>query len=410
MTAQPACLTYYDFFAGIGMSALGLGPSWRCLWANDFDHRKTQIFEDNFGAGIIHLEDIARVQTGALPGHADMAWASFPCQDLSLAGWRRGMTAQRSGTFWDFWRLMNELQQEQRAPRLLVIENVLGLLYGDNLTGLCEALALLNYRFGAVVIDSRHFIPQSRPRVFMVAIDPTVDPGGLTLPNVPAEPSPWFPWRLRVSFDALPPALQDRWLWWYLPQPAPRSVHLADMVTEPDEHDPAWFDDRQVERLMAMMTPKNRQKIFGALESDPTFRVFTVYKRIRNGVQRAEVRDDGLSGCLRVPGGGSSRQIMLFAEEGRIRARLMNRRELARLMGLPDHFKIPTHYNNTYRAMGDGVAAPAVDWLARHVLTPLGSRSWRSGARQALDPALGHTHLEHLHVRPDACKQNPPAA
>ena len=48
----------------------------------------------------------------------------------------------------------------------------------------------------------------------------------------------------------------------------------------------------------------------------------------------------------------------------------MNRRELARLMGTHT-FRLPRHYNNAYRAMGDAVAVPAVRWLSDRLLTPL---------------------------------------
>jgi DNA (cytosine-5)-methyltransferase 1 len=42
---------------------------------------------------------------------ADMAWASFPCQDLSLAGGGAGLKGERSGTFWPFWNLMKGLMK-----------------------------------------------------------------------------------------------------------------------------------------------------------------------------------------------------------------------------------------------------------------------------------------------------------
>ena len=161
---------FLEFFAGAGLVRSGLEPDWRCAWANDVDERKARIYRLNFGSEGFALGDVARVEAEELP-NADLAWASFPCQDLSLAGWRRGMSSARSGTFWAFWRLMARLADEGRKPPVIALENVVGLLYGDGFPGLCEALAALDMRVGAMVVDAKWFLPQSRPRVFVVACD-----------------------------------------------------------------------------------------------------------------------------------------------------------------------------------------------------------------------------------------------
>lgn len=104
-------------------------------------------------------------------------------------------------------------------------------------------------------------------------------------------------------------------------------------------------------------------------------RVGAVYKRTRsNGadgrkVQRAEVRFDDVAGCLRTPSGGSSRQTIMVVEGQR--TRLLSPREAARLMGLPDHYALPSNYNEAYHLAGDGVAVPVVRFLAEHLLEPL---------------------------------------
>ncbi|MCR4424591.1 MAG: DNA (cytosine-5-)-methyltransferase [Firmicutes bacterium] len=175
-------LTFYDFFAGSGLVTLALSEDWSCAWANDIDPKKAEVHNANFGSNHLHLGDIAHISAASLPQGADMAWASFPCQDLSLAGWRKGMTARRSGTFWEFWRVMNELWQVDDRPPLIVLENVPGLLYDDSFPGLREALASLGLQFGALVVDGVHFVPQSRPRVFIVAVDSRLDCSAYTQP------------------------------------------------------------------------------------------------------------------------------------------------------------------------------------------------------------------------------------
>ena len=118
-----------------------------------------------------------------------------------------------------------------------------------------------------------------------------------------------------------------------------------------------------------MMTSLNLEKTYHAVERGPA--VGFLYKRMRGGIQRAEVRFDGIAGCLRTPRGGSSRQIVLFANDGQIRSRLISPREAARLMGVPDLFWLPEKNNDAYRAIGDGVAVPVVRWLSEQLLIPL---------------------------------------
>jgi hypothetical protein len=105
--------TFYEFFAGGGMARAGLGEGWHCVFANDFDEMKAATYRENWGADHLICGDVASLKTSDLPGIADLSWASFPCQDLSLAGDYRGLgradsaVMTRSGTFWPFWKLMS---------------------------------------------------------------------------------------------------------------------------------------------------------------------------------------------------------------------------------------------------------------------------------------------------------------
>jgi DNA (cytosine-5)-methyltransferase 1 len=123
-----------------------------------------------------------------------------------------------------------------------------------------------------------------------------------------------------------------------------------------------------------MMSPINLQKVQQAsMKSERS--VGFLYKRTRNGQQRAEVRFDGIAGCLRTPTGGSSRQTLVIVEDGEVRTRLISPREAARLMGVDDGFSLPDAYNDAYHAMGDGVAVPAVRWLSDHLLAPIARKA-----------------------------------
>ncbi|MFT4040425.1 MAG: DNA cytosine methyltransferase [Thermomicrobiales bacterium] len=359
-------LRFYDFFAGAGMPDLALAPAWRCVWANDIDPKKAAIYTANHGAAHFHLGDVALAHGADLPTPADMAWASFPCQDLSLAGWRRGMMGERSGTFWHFHRIMRELHVAGQRPPLLVLENVVGLLQGPDFAALCEALAALDLQFGALVIDAARFLPQSRPRVFVVAVDRTVDVAAFA----GDQPSPdWTSPALLDACDRLPPVIRQQWRWWRLPGPEADVAPVAGMIEDAPES-VRWHSPRETARLLGMMSPRNLAKVELAQES-PARSVGFLYRRTRDGQQRAEVRFDGVAGCLRTPAGGSSRQTLLVVEGGVVCSRLLSAREAARLMGIPDEFALPGSYNDVYHAMGDGVAAPVVRWLGEHLLTPL---------------------------------------
>src|SRR5208283_152712 len=125
----PRVRTFLEFFAGAGMATIGLGEGWHCLFANDFDQQKAASYRANHNGGHLLVADVAALTLADLPpGVADLAWASSPCQDVSLAGARAGLDGSRSGACWPWLKLMKGLVAEGRAPRLLVVENVVGLL------------------------------------------------------------------------------------------------------------------------------------------------------------------------------------------------------------------------------------------------------------------------------------------
>ena len=114
-----------------------------------------------------------------------------------------------------------------------------------------------------------------------------------------------------------------------------------------------------------------RERLFG-----------TVYRRTRveDGVkiQRAEIRFDGVAGCLRTPEGGSSRQIVVVVDNGRVKSRLMTAKEAARLMGMPEDYALPDRYNEAYQSVGRRRRRAGRRVPAR---TSAGAAGWRVPAR-----------------------------
>ena len=354
--------TFYEFFAGGGMARLGLGEGWDCAFANDFDPVKARAYRANFGGEDLKEGDVWALTADDLPGRADLAWASSPCQDFSLAGGRAGLKGGRSSAFFGFWRLVEALAAQDRAPRLVVIENVVGLLTshgGADFTALCQALADQGYAFGAIEVDAARFLPQSRRRILVIACrapPPHLPRGRESRPG------------LAPAFARLPAALQARWIAWPQPQETRRNTDLAALL-EPED-DVRWHSAAATDHILSLLDSRNHAKVAAAL-AEGVARVGAVYRRTRAGRQRAEVRFDGLAGCLRTPRGGSSRQTLLVTGNGAVRTRLISPRESARLMGLPDTYVLPDKATAALMVTGDGVAVPVVRWLTHAVLEPL---------------------------------------
>lgn len=146
------------------------------------------------------------------------------------------------------------------------------------------------------------------------------------------------------------------------------SLKTLDELIEETPNGVEWHSPEETQKLMNMMSPVNRRKILMAQQAG-RLKVGALYRRTRNGEQRAEVRFDGVSGCLRTPGGGSSRQTIMIVNGSVIRSRLLSAREAARLMGLQDSYRLPDRYNDAYHLAGDGVVVPVVSHLATHIFS-----------------------------------------
>lgn len=352
----PESQEFLEFFAGSGLVAEGLKGFFKAVWANDICEKKADVYTANHDSNVFHRGSIADVRGSDLPP-ANMAWASFPCQDLSLAGLAGGIHASRSGLVWEWLRIIDEMPNR---PSVLVAENVIGLVSGHegrHYKALHNALVERGYRVGSIVLDAKHWVPQSRPRVFIVAVRSDINVLSDLVTTGPT-------WLHPKSVQKAAQGLSD-WIWWKLPEPLPRLKGLSDII----EWDAPFADESAERRNLALISEKHRK----VLEAIPDSNVFVApgYRRTRYGKQVLELRFDDLAGCLRTPEGGSSRQVVVIKKDGLLRTRLITTREAARLMGAPDSYVLPGSYNDGYKAMGDAVAVPVAQWLAKFLLLPL---------------------------------------
>jgi DNA (cytosine-5)-methyltransferase 1 len=351
--------------------------------ANDIDPTKRDGYELNFGLKDFLLDDVWKLEPESLPSNVDLLTASFPCTDLSLAGYRQGLAGAESSAFWGVVRLLSGLRDRKRVVPAVMLENVVGFLTshgGKDFESALDALNQLDYVVDAFVLDAVLFVPQSRPRLFVVAFHRSIMPHPMIVPRTDEILGRWEetldsqfarvarPHLLR-EFINRHPALN----WALLDAPSLPSVrehHLSDIVEEIPTHDDRWWEEERVEKLLAQMSPLNLSKL-DELRSTGKPGYATAYRRMRNGRSMAEVRADGVAGCLRTPKGGSSRQILIVVKGVKTQARLLSSRELARLQGVTDSFKVYDDPVKTAFGFGDAVCVPAITWIGKNVIVPL---------------------------------------
>ena len=345
--------SFLEFFAGSGLVSYALTPFFNAAWANDICPKKAAVFTANHKGHPFALASITDIHGGGLP-YSALSWASFPCQDLSLAGNGKGIQAKRSGLVWEWLRVMDEMPQR---PPILAAENVVGLVSSDggkHYHELHHALVKRGYRVGAVLLDAVHWLPQSRPRIFVIAVDRSIEIPLSLYANKPT-------WAHSSAIQKAVAGLDD-WVWWMLPEPEKRTLTLSDIV----DFDLPCHDVATSRRNLDMVPEAHKRRL-----EKCGLAVVPGYKRIRYGKQVLELRFDDVAGCLRTPSGGSSRQYLVIKQGGTWKTRILSPREAARLMGAPERFQLPGTFNDGYKAMGDAVAAPVAAYLAKHLLSPL---------------------------------------
>ena len=368
--------TVAEFFAGIGLVRAGVeSAGFDVVWANDISPIKHAVYATNFDADDYRLCDVRDVRGSELPA-VDVATASFPCIDLSLAGHRRGLAGEQSGLFFEFTRVLTEMGQ--RKPRAVLIENVPSFMSsrgGRDLRGALKVLNELGYACDLSVVDSRWFVPQSRSRLFVLGVrGALVPPVALPPPKVRVEPReaaghrdvlrpPALRRFLAANSDLALATLTDG-------EPPPVLSRLSDVVERLAEHDERWWRGQREAAFNATLPERHRARLAElAAHGGTAWR--TAYRRTRGGKAVWEIRSDEIAGCLRTARGGSSRQALVEFREGRHRARWMTAREYGRLQGVGDDFGISAVSEaQALFGFGDAVTVPAVEWLAQNFLKP----------------------------------------
>ena len=364
-------LTVVEYFAGIGLFRMGLeAAGWRVVYANDRSAERAQLYRGFFGDSY-EVKDIFSVTAKDIP-QATLATCSFPCIDLSLAGKREGINGKHSGAFWGFYERLRE--QDTQAPPIVLLENVAGWLSsnsGRDFYTTAKSLNQLGYACDVFMLNARSFVPQSRPRLFMIGIKESGRPDKRDF--LPARSEQLMPARLKrlmLETDDI------QWIRLDIPEPPPhRSTGFSDEIVEKlSPRDSRWWPEQKVEKHLAMM-PTSHLEMVRRMSRLRGERFRTFFRRRREEGQRAEVRSDDIAGCLRTAVGGSGKQFLVAAGNDSIRMRTLTVREYARLQGVPDRFPIRMDSERqALNAFGDAVCVPVVSWLAEEILQPLTQR------------------------------------
>jgi DNA (cytosine-5)-methyltransferase 1 len=355
--------TASEFFAGIGLVRLAFKHAgWTTVFANDNDPQKIEMYTSNFGMNGLDSRSVEDLKGGEIPNCA-IATASFPCNDLSLAGARKGLAGSHSGTFWAFIRIMQEMGK--RRPPLVLLENVPGFLTSHGGTDFAAAIAALNklgYSCDPFMIDAANFVPQSRTRLFIIGKQGSPSTG---IAHVDETLRP----RLLVEFIKKHGELD--WNIRALPQIESSKLQLGSILEKLGDEDPHWWSQQRAEYFLNQLSLAHLKLAKLMIRQDHVTYA-TAFRRMRNERSTAELRFDGIAGCLRTPRGGSARQILFKAGCGKYKVRLLTPRECARLQGVSDEeYKIDVTANRALFGFGDAVCVSVVEWIARNYLNPL---------------------------------------
>jgi len=388
--------------ADIGFEQAGFTISWQC----ELDAWKRTILASHW-PDVQIFDDITTMLD---PPPVDILIGGFPCQDLSVAGQRKGFTGERSVLAFEFLRLAESIR-----PRWLVLENVPGLLSssgGADFARLIDEVVACGFGVAWRILDARFFsVPQRRRRVFIVArrTDALIDS---------AEASRLALRALRESGDGdIAPGWKSR-------QDAPRGLKEGARGSCVCEPDPAGsltkrygkgvnstLDDgsivisdggglafRKSRRAQSMTDDEtwvegdhaNTLNSFDAGDVRTTHAVLAAFYST-GGSQQGDARTDEVSPTLKIGSGlGISSPVAIVnaldrqqggpddnsAQAGHLipdemSVRRLTPTEYERLMGWPDEWTAPEGVkapdSKRYAACGDGIVAPVAFWIADRI-------------------------------------------
>ena len=332
-----------DLFSGIGGFSLAFERAgFRTVAFSEIEPYPCKVLAKHWPT-VPNLGDVTAIRGADI--EADIVTGGFPCQDLSVAGKRAGLVGERSGLYWQIIRIVREMQEAGHGPAIVVLENVAGLLssnggrdFASVLSGLAELGADdIAWR----ILDAQHFgVPQRRRRVFIVA-----DFAGERAEQILFEPE-------SVRGDTAPSreAGED----------------IAGTLSEGAGSRGACPDDAGC--LVAQSFAENQRG--EVITSDTAGSLKVGGGKLGQGYPAIAFCGDttpkwsrDVAGSMRRDQGGEGYGVMTPA----MQVRRLTPTECERLQGYPDGFTEGGADGPRYRALGNSVAVPVVEWIAHRL-------------------------------------------
>jgi DNA (cytosine-5)-methyltransferase 1 len=326
---------FIDLFAGIGGIRMGFETQGgECVFTSEWNDFSKKTYIENYGDHHPFVGDIVPFPAENVPDH-DVLLGGFPCQPFSLAGVSKknslgrphGFECTTQGTlFFDVARIIST-----KRPAAFLLENVKNLLSHDKGTTFEVIIQTLRDELGYdihyKVIDGQHFTPQHRERIIIVG----------------------FREKTGFSWDDL-----------RLPADGPR---LASILHKTDGSEPVldWDDGKYFDHNNKIVHPKYTltPNMWTYLQA-----YAEKHRAAGNGFGFGLAHPDSVTRTLSARYHKDGSEILVYQGKNK-RPRRLTPRECARLMGLPDTFKIPVSDTQAYRQFGNSVVMPVMKEVAR---------------------------------------------
>lgn len=296
------------------------------------------------------VHDVSRVD-------ADLICGGFPCTDVSIAGKRAGLAGKQSGLWFEFARILDESR-----PAWCLIENVPGLLSsnsGQDMGTVLGTLGNLGYGFAYRVLDAQFFgVPQRRRRVFIVGHLGDARRAGEIL--LEREGGNWNPPTLDNPREDLAGTLAARTTAGGYPGTDESCLnHVVAFRKSTRAH---RADDFETWEEAAYANTLDAE---GNVTRTAHAIAYSVYPRSGQGSE-LRAREIGTAPALSATDGKLHDRGTRIVEESGVR-KLMPI-ECERLQGFPDGWTEGHPDTARYRMLGNAVAVPVVEWIARRIV------------------------------------------
>lgn len=335
---------FIDLFAGIGGFHIAMhANNGECVFASEWDKHSREVYEANYSKISPEMfkkkkfaGDINEVNLDTIPDF-DVLCAGFPCQPFSNAGLRMGFEDMRGTLFFRIAEIIKDKKEKDKAPQVILLENVKGLRNHDKgrtLKTILHSLDELGYQYTSEVLNAKNFgLPQNRERIFIVAWLKTSKVNSFQ-----------FPYGIDDNDNIIYSKEEAEW--------KSKKTKLGEILLPEKDIDPKYtISDRlYAGHLRRRREHKEKGNGFG-------FSLFNKDSSYTSTISARYYKD------------GSE---ILIEQKGK-NPRKLHPIEAARLQGYPvdGFFKIVVSDTQAYRQFGNGVAVPVVKTLTLEIVKQL---------------------------------------